>query len=80
MSKFEEMGFTPGILKAIEALGFEQPMPVQEKVIPLLLGGESDIIALAQTGTGKTHAFAIPMVQRLAQRKGIGLVLAPTRE
>ena len=54
MTKFEQMGFTPGILEAIQELGFEQPMPVQEKVIPLMLESSGDIIALAQTGTGKT--------------------------
>ena len=65
MTKFEEMGFTPGILKAIKELGFEQPMPVQEEVIPLMLGEERDIIALAQTGTGKTAAFGLPLVQAI---------------
>jgi ATP-dependent RNA helicase DeaD len=82
MSKFEEMGFTPGILKAIEALGFEEPMPVQEKVIPLMLGTESDIIALAQTGTGKTAAFGLPLVQTTDTElnKTQALILCPTRE
>jgi ATP-dependent RNA helicase DeaD len=82
MSKFEEMGFTPGILKAIEALGFEEPMPVQEKVIPLMLGDESDIIALAQTGTGKTAAFGLPLVQTTDTElnKTQALILSPTRE
>ena len=76
------MGFTPGILKAIEALGFEQPMPVQEKVIPLMLGTESDIIALAQTGTGKTAAFGLPLVQTTdtEMNKTQALILCPTRE
>jgi ATP-dependent RNA helicase DeaD len=82
MTNFEEMGFTPGILKAIQELGFEQPMPVQEKVIPLMLGDETDIIALAQTGTGKTAAFGLPLVQ--ATDTGINatqaLILCPTRE
>jgi len=82
MINFEEMGFTPGILKAIQELGFEQPMPVQEKVIPLMLGDETDIIALAQTGTGKTAAFGLPLVQ--ATDTGINstqaLILCPTRE
>src|SRR5512140_2670529 len=82
MIKFEEMGFTPGILKAIQELGFEEPMPVQEKVIPLMLEGERDIIALAQTGTGKTAAFGLPLV--LATDTAISstqaLVLCPTRE
>ena len=76
------MGFTPGILKAIQELGFDQPMPVQEKVIPLMLGDEVDIIALAQTGTGKTAAFGLPLVQ--ATDTGINdtqaLILCPTRE
>jgi ATP-dependent RNA helicase DeaD len=82
MSKFEEMGFTPGIIKAIEALGFEQPMPVQEKVIPLMLGTESDIIALAQTGTGKTAAFGLPLVQTTDTELNNpqALILCPTRE
>ena len=76
------MGFTPGILKAIEALGFEEPMPVQEKVIPLMLGTESDIIALAQTGTGKTAAFGLPLVQTTdtEMNKTQALILCPTRE
>ncbi len=76
------MGFTPGILKAIEALGFEEPMPVQEKVIPLMLGDESDIIALAQTGTGKTAAFGLPLVQSTDTElnKTQALILCPTRE
>lgn len=76
------MGFTPGILKAIEALGFEQPMPVQEKVIPLMLGEETDIIALAQTGTGKTAAFGLPLVQTTdtENNRTQALILCPTRE
>jgi ATP-dependent RNA helicase DeaD len=82
MTNFEEMGFTPGILKAIQELGFEQPMPVQEKVIPLMLGDDHDIIALAQTGTGKTAAFGLPLVQ--ATDTDItdtqSLILCPTRE
>lgn len=82
MTKFEEMGFTPGILKSIQELGFEQPMPVQEKVIPLMLGDDRDIIALAQTGTGKTAAFGLPLV--LATDPEINspqaLILCPTRE
>jgi len=82
MIKFEEMGFTPGILKAIQELGFDQPMPVQKKVIPLMLGDDSDIIALAQTGTGKTAAYGLPLVQ--ATDTGINitqaLILCPTRE
>ncbi len=76
------MGFTPGILKAIQELGFEQPMPVQEKVIPLMLGDAGDIIALAQTGTGKTAAFGLPLVQATDTELNNtqALILCPTRE
>jgi len=76
------MGFTPGILKAIQELGFDSPMPVQEKVIPLMLGGEVDIIALAQTGTGKTAAFGLPLVQATDTEinNTQALILCPTRE
>jgi ATP-dependent RNA helicase DeaD len=82
MINFEEMGFTPGILKAIQELGFEQPMPVQEKVIPLMLGDGGDIIALAQTGTGKTAAFGLPLVQATDTdlNSTQALILCPTRE
>jgi ATP-dependent RNA helicase DeaD len=82
MTNFEAMGFTPGILKAIQELGFENPMPVQEKVIPLMLGGEVDIIALAQTGTGKTAAFGLPLVQATDTEinNTQALILCPTRE
>jgi ATP-dependent RNA helicase DeaD len=82
MINFEEMGFTPGILKAIQELGFDQPMPVQEKVIPLMLGSEDDIIALAQTGTGKTAAFGLPLVQATDTEINTtqALILCPTRE
>ncbi len=76
------MGFTPGILKAIEELGFDQPLPVQEKVIPIMLGDETDIIALAQTGTGKTAAFGLPLVQSTDTEANStqALILCPTRE
>jgi len=76
------MGFTPGILKAIKELGFENPMPVQEKVIPVMLGDETDIIALAQTGTGKTAAFGLPLVQATDTEINStqALILCPTRE
>jgi len=82
MIKFEEMGFTPGVLKAIQELGFEQPMPVQKKVIPMMLGDESDIIALAQTGTGKTAAFGLPLIQSTDTEinRTQALILCPTRE
>ena len=76
---FYGLGIAPKILDILERIKFKVPTPIQRKAIPLAMEGK-DIIGIAQTGTGKTHAFAIPMVQRLAQRKGIGLVLAPTRE
>ena len=71
-----------GIRRAIEEMGFVQPMPVQEEVIPYLLGNRNDVIALAQTGTGKTAAFGIPVLQRIdATRKETqALILSPTRE
>jgi ATP-dependent RNA helicase DeaD len=82
MIKFEELGFTPEILKAIQEMGFEEPMKVQSKVIPLMLGEECDIIALAQTGTGKTAAFGLPLVQSTDTSVNTtqALILCPTRE
>ena len=91
MRTFEELGVSEGIRRAIEEMGFVQPMPVQEEVIPYLLGNRNDVIALAQTGTGKTAAFGIPVLQRISeiphpQMGEIGrglphaLILAPTRE
>jgi len=82
MINFEEMGFTPGILKAVQELGFENPLPVQAKVIPVMLSGEEDIIALAQTGTGKTAAFGLPLVQATNTEINStqALILCPTRE
>jgi ATP-dependent RNA helicase DeaD len=82
MKTFEELGVSEEIRKAIEELGFVQPMPVQEEVIPRLLESEQDVIALAQTGTGKTAAFGIPLLQRIdtSHRETQALVLSPTRE
>ena len=82
MIEFEEMKFTPGLLKAIKELGFEQPMPVQQKVIPLMLNEGKDIIALAQTGTGKTAAFGLPLVLMTQATRKVtqSLILCPTRE
>ena len=82
MKQFEDMGFTPGIMNAIHELGFEEPMPVQSKVIPLMLNEENDIIALAQTGTGKTAAFGLPLVQTTDTTISTtqALILCPTRE
>lgn len=82
MKTFREMGMMPEIVKAVEELGFERPMPVQEQVIPLLLRQNTDIVALAQTGTGKTAAFGLPIVQKIdtSSRHTQALVLSPTRE
>jgi ATP-dependent RNA helicase DeaD len=82
MKTFEQLGVASEIIKAIHELGFEQPMPVQEEVIPLLLAKTRDIIALAQTGTGKTAAFGLPIIQKInaKQKAPQALVLCPTRE
>ncbi len=81
---FEELGVNENLRRAIEELGFESPMPVQEKVIPHLLGegAEGDVVALAQTGTGKTAAFGLPVLQRIdpEMRRPQALILSPTRE
>ena len=82
MKTFEQLGVASEIIKAIHELGFEQPMPVQEEVIPLLLAKTRDIIALAQTGTGKTAAFGLPIIQKINAKQKVpqALVLCPTRE
>ena len=82
MNTFEELGVCQEIRRAIEEMGFVQPMPVQEAVIPSLLESRQDTIALAQTGTGKTAAFGIPLLQRLdvGNRETQSLILSPTRE
>ena len=82
MKTFEELGVNEEIRRAITELGFEHPMPVQEEVIPYLLGHGNDVIVLAQTGTGKTAAFGIPLLQRIdpTQRHTQAIVLSPTRE
>lgn len=82
MKSFEELGINESLRQAVEELGFEQPMPVQEKVIPLLLNSEHDVVALAQTGTGKTAAFGLPVIQRIDidRRVPQALILSPTRE
>lgn len=82
MKTFEELGVAANIRKAIEEMGYESPMPVQEEVIPYLLGETSDIIALAQTGTGKTAAFGLPLLQKINVKENVpqALILCPTRE
>lgn len=76
---FFGLGIAPKILEILERLKFKTPTPIQRKAIPIAIEGK-DVIGIAQTGTGKTHAFAIPMIQQLAQRDTVALVLAPTRE
>lgn len=82
MKTFEELGVCEEIRRAIEEMGFAEPMPVQEEVIPYLLGNQNDVIALAQTGTGKTAAFGIPVLQRIDpdRKETQALILSPTRE
>lgn len=82
MTTFESLGLQEPILKAIQDLGFTAPTPIQEKAIPVLLGGDRDFVGLAQTGTGKTAAFGLPLLQQLdiKNRKPQGLILCPTRE
>ena len=79
---FLDLGVDPQLVKAIDELGFSAPMPIQEKVIPHLLSKEGDVVGLAQTGTGKTAAFGLPVLQRIdvAKRVPQSLVIAPTRE
>ena len=82
MKTFEELGVSAEIRRAIEEMGYENPMPVQEEVIPYLLGEGNDVVALAQTGTGKTAAFGLPLIQKInvTSRVPQALVLCPTRE
>ncbi|MDE6561864.1 MAG: DEAD/DEAH box helicase [Muribaculaceae bacterium] len=82
MKTFEDLGVDPRLLKAIEELGFEHPMPIQEMVIPHLISKEGDVVGLAQTGTGKTAAFGLPLLQRINPDSDAtqALVIAPTRE
>ena len=79
---FEELGVREDLLRAIHEMGFEHPMPVQEKVIPHLLHEDGDVVALAQTGTGKTAAFGLPVIQRIDTkvRQPQALIISPTRE
>ncbi|GHV55625.1 DEAD/DEAH box helicase [Bacteroidia bacterium] len=82
MKTFEELGVAPAIIRAISEMGYENPMPVQEEVIPWLLGNGNEVIALAQTGTGKTAAFGLPILQqiRINDVQPQAVVLCPTRE
>ena len=82
MATFKELGVRDDLLRAIEMMGYEKPMPIQEMVIPHLLNEETDVVGLAQTGTGKTAAFGLPMLQRIdtESRATQALILDPTRE
>ena len=82
MKTFEELGVSEAIRRAISEMGYEQPMPVQEEVIPYLLGVGNDVIALAQTGTGKTAAYGLPVLQKVdpSNRATQAVILSPTRE
>ena len=79
---FNELGLEEALLKAVKELGFEEPTLIQEKAIPTLLTEEKDLVGLAQTGTGKTAAFGLPLLQKVDPKlkKVQGLVLSPTRE
>jgi len=82
LKTFEELGVAPNIVRAITEMGYESPMPVQEEVIPYLLGNDNEVIALAQTGTGKTAAFGLPIIQQINVnlQQPQALILCPTRE
>jgi ATP-dependent RNA helicase DeaD len=82
MNTFQQLGLEDHLLQAIKDLGFETPSEVQQKAIPTLLSEENDLVALAQTGTGKTAAFGFPMLQKIDvnSRTTQGLILSPTRE
>jgi ATP-dependent RNA helicase DeaD len=82
MNKFADLGINNDILKGLSSLGFQEPTPVQEQVIPLMLERQVDMVSLAQTGTGKTAAFGVPLIQRTnpKNRQTQGLILCPTRE
>ncbi len=82
MNKFEALGLSNAIVKAVTELGFESPTPIQEKTIPALLNGNTDLVALAQTGTGKTAGFGLPLISLVdfTSRDTQALILCPTRE
>ena len=82
MKTFEELGVCEEILRAITEMGYESPMPVQEEVIPYLLGNNNDVVALAQTGTGKTAAYGLPVLQKVNTESldTQAIIISPTRE
>ena len=79
---FEELGLREEVLKSLKELGFEAPTPIQEKAIPYLMKDDCDFVGLAQTGTGKTAAFGLPLINRInsASNRPQGLIICPTRE
>ena len=80
MTNFEKLGLEKKILDVLHDAGFTKPYPIQERAIPVLLEG-NDVIGQAHTGTGKTAAFALPMIQLVVKNQGIqGIIMAPTRE
>ncbi len=82
MKSFETLGLSKGLVESVQLIGFETPTPIQEKAIPVLLNGNRDFVGLAQTGTGKTAAFGLPLLELVddKSRDTQALVLAPTRE
>ncbi len=82
MTTFSDLGLSTSTTQAVQQLGFKEPMPVQKEAIPLLLSNQTDLVALAQTGTGKTAAFGLPLIERIEPSLNLpqALVLAPTRE
>ncbi|MCK5094108.1 MAG: DEAD/DEAH box helicase, partial [Spirochaetes bacterium] len=82
LNPFEQIGLAGNSLEALRSKGFERPTEIQQKVIPLLLNGERDIIGQAQTGTGKTAAFGLPILEKIEQGGNAvqALILTPTRE
>jgi ATP-dependent RNA helicase DeaD len=81
MKNFSEFNLSEPIMKALSDLGFESPSEIQEQALPLLVGAETDFLGLAATGTGKTAAFAIPLLERIEPNQGVqALILCPTRE
>ena len=81
MNQFEQLGLESGLLKAINDMGFESPSEVQQKAIPILLEQDTDLVALAQTGTGKTAAFGFPLIQKInIQKSKLKLLSFPQLE
>lgn len=82
MKNFEELGISSGFIKGLTELNIIEPTDIQKKVIPLLLAGTTDIVAQAQTGTGKTAAYGLPLLEQIDSNMNSvqGLILCPTRE